>query len=93
MGWIVYYGFLFIVFWGSYLVPGSEHGHVSPDVIKAITASVTLLTALGQAVARANLRFYLLCQRIWIWWNSDTTTLWRFGLRLDARSSQVSNFG
>ena len=82
MGWVVYYSVLTFIFACSYLIPSSVT-HVSPDLIKGILLGVSLMTALGQAIARVNLRFYLFWQKVWVWWNSGSTTIWRFGLRLD----------
>jgi hypothetical protein len=82
MGWVVYYAVLLFAFALSYVLPHVTSS-ATPDVLKAITGTVTLLSALGQAVAKVNLRFYLFCQRAWVWWNSDRSSIWRFGLRLD----------
>jgi len=82
MGWVVYYVILLAAFLASYILPHTGSS-LSPDTLKAVAALVTLLSALGQSLIKVNFKLYLLTQRVWVWWNSGTSSLWRFGIRLD----------
>ena len=83
MAWVVYYCALLAAFILASILPHAGHHAYAPDLIRTITSCVTLLSALGQAIAKVNLRFYLLWQRAWVWWHSDRSSLWRFGIRMD----------
>ncbi|WP_157178233.1 hypothetical protein [Terriglobus roseus] len=71
-----------MTFVGASLYSAFVQTHAS-EILKVVAGSVTLLTALGQALAKANLKFYLLWQRIWIMLHGSETAIWRFGLRVD----------
>lgn len=82
MGWVVYYVILTLAYIAA-SVYSFLHPHRLPDVIKSVSVLITLTTAMAQAIARVNLRFYLFWQRFWVWWHGDKTAIWRVSLRMD----------
>jgi hypothetical protein len=83
MGWVIYYAILFVMFSAS---TAYAFGHPQDSLSSALrdfAGALTMLTALGQSLAKANFRVYLLTQQVWLRFHKDTTALWRFGLRLD----------
>lgn len=82
MGWVIYYAILTAAYISA-SVYSLVHPQRAPELIKTVSGTITLASALGQAIARVNLRFYLFWQRFWVWWNGEKTAIWRFSLRVD----------
>jgi len=85
MGWAVLYLVLAASFCASFLFPGSGHFSLA-EGIKLICGAGGAIGAFVQALAKVHLRTYLFLQRARIWWHSDRTSIWKFGLRLDGIS-------
>lgn len=80
MRWVYYYsGLLFVLIAVSAYAIWHPTFHIV--ILKEIAAAIPILTAIGQALAKANLSFYLLTQRVWLKLNAPEPTLWRFGMR------------
>lgn len=80
MRWVYYYLALL-----SLLVACTSYGIVHPaahvELLKGLLAGVPILSALAQALSKANLPFYLFTQRLWLKFHSSTPSVWRFGMR------------
>ena len=70
MGWVIYYAVLTVAYLGAWLY-SLVHPHQFSELIKSASGAITIASALGQAFARVNLRFYLFWQRFWVWWNGE----------------------
>jgi hypothetical protein len=80
MRWVYYYvGLLLVLVVVSTYALSHPAAHV--EVLKGIFTAVPILTAIGQALAKANLSFYLFTQRLWLRLNAPEPTIWRFGVR------------
>jgi hypothetical protein len=87
MGWVIYYALLLMLFAASTIYTTLHPQDVLSSAMRSLAGTLTMFTALGQALAKVNFRLYLLTQRVWLFFHKDTTALWRFALRLDGLAS------
>src|SRR5437867_3947987 len=84
MGWMIFYTVLLVAYVTGWLY-SLHHPSPLPDVISKISGLVALLSAMGTALQKSNLRIYFLFQKIAIRFFPDTTSRWWFSARYDGQ--------
>lgn len=84
MGWIIFYTALLVAYLASWVYSAYHPNHL-PEVITKVSGLVALLSAMGTALQKHNLRVYFLFQKIAIRFFPDTTSRWWFSARFDGQ--------
>ncbi len=84
MGWIIFYSALLFAYVAGWVYSAYHPNHL-PEVISKVSGLVALLSAMGMALQKHNLRIYFLFQKIAIRFFPDTTSRWWFSARYDGQ--------